>query len=354
MTSHTVKLNYGKGSTKKHIYDPQNFSFTYAYDIDRYRDVNLEYQNKTNKKGRILWAYSAKPKVYEPFSKAKWAKSKYMRLIKDFNISLLPNQYSFSTTVDRGYNEKKLRQTNPYYNPKAYYQKRFNWDRTYGLQYSLSKGLKLRYDATNSARIDEPEGEVNRDDTSYTRWKETVMKSIREFGTNLTFGQNFTVDYAIPINKFPGLDWVNLSSSYNGGYNWERAAIGSENYGNTIRNNGALRYNSSLNLNTLYNKVDYLNRLSQSERGRNKNQIRRSKKNQEEKREERKLKAKEKKEKGKEAEVETEKPKKKEEDEKYRPLGVQDYAAKLLTSIKEVSGTYTKSTGCQVTLLLPQ
>jgi cell surface protein SprA len=340
-----VKLNYGKNNSRKHVYDPQNFSFTYAYDLDKYRDVNLEYHNKTNHKGRILWAYSAKPKNYTPFSRSKWAKSKYMRLIRDFNFSLLPNQYSFSTTVDRGYNEKKLRQTNPFYNPRPYYQKRFNWDREYNLQYSITKGLKFRYDAKNQARIDEPEGIVDRDDTSYTRWRETVRRSIREFGTNLNFDQNFVFDYSIPINKIPVTDWVNLSTSYKGGYNWERAAIGSEQYGNTIRNTGALQYNSSLNMNVLYNKVDYFNRLSQTGRGRNKNKIRKSKKRIKEEKEEKNKKGKGDKEGEQQQEDDKKKKKKKKDEDQYRSLQIHDYAFKVLTGIKEISGTYTKSTG---------
>lgn len=344
-----VKLNYAPGKNERHIYDVQNFSFTYAYDKDMYRDVNIDYQNKINHKGRILWAYSAKPKNYTPFSKSKWTKSKYMRLMKDFNFYLLPSQYSFSTTVDRGYNEKKLRQTNPFYNPKPYYQKRFNWDRDYSLQYSITRGLKFRYDASNRARIDEPEGVVDKDDTSYTRWKETVLNSIRDFGTNLAFQQDFTFDYAIPINKFPATDWLNMNTSYKGGYNWERAAIGSENYGNTIRNNSAVSYNTSWNMNLLYNKSDYLNRLSQTDRGKYKNKIRRSKKKEQELQEEnRMLKMEEAK--GGDAkkegeEIEKDAKKKKEEDDKYRNLQVHDYIIKVLTGIKEISGTYTKRTG---------
>ena len=348
-----VRVNYGKGSTKRHVYDVQNFSFTYAYDADRYRDVYLEYQNKFNHKGRVLWAYSAQPKNYTPFGKASWTKSPYMKLIRDFNFSLLPSQYTFSNTIDRAYNEKKLRQTSEFYNPKPYYQKSFNWERAYGLQYSITKGLKFRYDATNYARIDETDGIVDRKDTSYTRWRNTVLKSVGEFGTNLKYNQAFTVDYAVPINKIPFVDWVNLTTSYNGGYNWERAAIGSEKYGNTIRNNGAFRYNSSLNMNMLYNKNDYLKRLADSEKGRKANQILKSKKKQKEKSEEKG----EKKEVGageggEEGDIKKEgegkdktKKDKNKDDDKYRKLNVHDYVFKVLTSVKEISGSYTRSTG---------
>ncbi len=345
-----VKVNYGKGADKKHVYDIQNWSFTYAYDKDMYRDVFLDFHNKTNHRGRILWAYSAKPKNYTPFSKAKWTKPKYMKLIRDFNFTLLPNQYSFSTTVDRGYNEKKLRQTDPFYDPRPYYQKSFNWDRQYNLQWNFTRGLKFRYDATNNARIDEPEGVVDRNDTSYARWRETVVASIRDFGTNLRFSQNFTIDYTLPINKIPALDWLSFSTSYNGGYNWDRAAIGSEQYGNTIRNSGALNYQSQWNLTNLYNKLDYFKRLNQSGRGRYKNKIRRSKKKEKEIKEEKKQEkfdlAKQK-QNGESTQTnkEKDKKKKKDEDDKYRKLQVHDYFFKVITGIKDISGRYTKSTG---------
>ncbi|MEQ8324758.1 MAG: cell surface protein SprA [Vicingaceae bacterium] len=338
-----VKVNNPKGKTKQHMYDIQNFSFTYSYNLDKFRDVQLEYENKRTHRGNILWAYNAKPKNYQPFQRAKWAKSPMMRLVKDFNFYLVPRQYSFSTTVDRGYNEKKLRQTNPFYDPRPYYRKRFNWDRTYGLRYDITRGLKFSYDASNNALIEETEGIVDRDDTSYGRWRETVMKSLREFGTNLRYQQNFTIDYSIPINKFPMTDWLNLSTSYNGGYYWDRAAIGSETYGNEIRNSSSLRWNSSWNLNRLYGKNDYLKRLEASGKGRNKGKIQKPKEKQKEgKKEPPKPPENSLKPAGKN---DKKKDEKKKDDDKYRPLTALDYIAKLATGVKEISGTYTKSTG---------
>jgi len=345
-----VKVNNPKGKSKQHIYDIQNFTFTYAYNLDKFRDVNTEYLNKTDHKGRINWAYSAKPKNYRPFNRSKWAKPKYLRLIKDFNFNLLPNQYSFSTSVDRGYQEKKLRQTTPFYNPTPYYQKSFDWDRTYGLQYNITRQLKFRFDATNKSFIEEPTGIVDKDDTSYTRWKETVWNSVSEGGTNLIYTQSFTFDYTIPINKIPIVDWVNLSTSYTGGYFWDRAAIGSEQFGNTIRNSSAWRSNSSLNLNLVYGKNDYLKRLANSERGREKGKIlksRKKEKNKSTKAESVKVAeaAGEKKTKKDEKKKEE---KKKDKEDKYRKLNIIDYTAKILIGVKEISGSYTKSTGTQV------
>ena len=340
-----VKLNRGKGKKESHIYDVQNFSFTYAYNLDKYRDVNLEYLDKENHRGKILWAYNARPKNYKPFDKSKWAKSPWLKLVKDFNFYLVPKQYQFSTSVDRDYNQKKLRQTNPYYNPRPYYQKKFDWDRDYRLGHDFTRNLKFSYNATNRGLIEETPGKVDKADTGYSNWRETVIESVKNFGTNLRYEQNYTVDYTIPINKIPITDWVNLSTSYNGGYAWDRAAIGSEQYGNTIRNTSALRYNSSLNFNNLYRKNDYLKRLAESERGRNKGKIRKPKRKLED---EKKLK----KEPKETAEVSTtdkkddkKKDKKKNDDDKYRKLHVADYFIKLITGIKEVSGSYTSSTG---------
>lgn len=337
-----VKVNPFKGQKKRHIYDIQNFSFTYAYNLDKYRDVNTEYLDKTDQKGRINWAYTAQPENYKPFSKSKWTKPTYMRLIKDFNFYLLPSQYSFSTTIDRGYQEKKLRQTTDFYNPTPYYQKSFNWDRTYGLQHKFTDGLKLKYDATNNSFIEETQGVVDKSDTSYTRWKETVLNSVGEGGTNLNYQQNYTIDYTVPINKLPHSEWINASTSYTGGYNWDRAAIGSEQFGNTIRNSGSWRNNGRMSFNLLYTKIDYLKRLENSSRGRNKGKILKSKKKLQELRE----KKKEPKQAGETAAGDgTDGQKDKDEDEKYRKLNIVDYLTKLVTGIKEVSATFNKTTG---------
>ena len=41
-----------------------------------------------------------------------FGKSKYMRLIKDFNFNTMPKSFSFRTDLDRSYNETKLRNIN--------------------------------------------------------------------------------------------------------------------------------------------------------------------------------------------------------------------------------------------------
>ena len=83
-------------------------------------------------------------------------------MIKEFNFNPIPNTLSFSTQLRRLDNQRIFRLPDP--DPidqggegvtYAFDDQRFNWDRNYGLNWDLSKSLKLNYSSTASAVVDE-------------------------------------------------------------------------------------------------------------------------------------------------------------------------------------------------------
>lgn len=281
-----------KGQKKSHFYDISNFSFNYGYTETKYRDINTEFDNKKNYRGGFGYSFGAKPKNYKPFDRAKFAKKKAFKLIKDFNFYLAPKQLTFQTDMDRMYSERRNRNNTGFtFALPTYYQKHFYWNRIYGLKYDITKALKFDFNATNNATIEEPLTFYNGRDTIDTRgrvdsdfsdeyqsWKDTIWENIREFGTNTHYHHNFNLNYKVPINKFPGLNFVTLTTRYSGDYDWQRAPIGADSLGHTIQNSNTVSANTQLNMTKLHNQVGFLKKVNKRARDRQRRRILRSQK----------------------------------------------------------------------------
>ncbi len=261
-----VKIN--KTSEKPRFYDPANVSLSYSYNETFARDINTEYDVLKNYRGSFNYIYNTRPKAVTPFRKVKVLNKKAFALIKDINFYYKPSSISFRTDIFRKYQANKTRNI---YAPgniiEPAFNKEFNWNRYYDVKWDITKGLKVDFSATNIARIDEPYGEVNRHKDSYEEWKDSVWTNIKNFGRNTQYNHNINVTYRVPINKLPLLDWTSLSARYNATYNWDAGPLLSPDseydLGNTIRNSNTIQLNSQANMVNLYNKAGFLKRINQ-------------------------------------------------------------------------------------------
>ncbi len=254
-----VKKDKGKNAKKSRIYDIENWAATYSYNEQYKRDVNIEYNTQRNYRGGLVYSFAPQPKNYKPFAKTKIFQSKYLQLIKDVNFYLLPSKIGFGTDIDRDFSTSKNRNTTggdliiiPTFN------KRFSMSRNYELKYDITKGLKLDYTATNEARILEPAGEIDTGEKKDTLWDNFLRNQ-----KTTQFNQQLGVNYTIPINKIPLLDFTSASVRYGGTYGWERAPLNADSLGNTLRNSESINWNGQLNMVTLYNKIPYFKKINQ-------------------------------------------------------------------------------------------
>lgn len=255
------------------LISPSNFSLTYAYNEMYSRSPQTERQLQKNYRGIFSYAYNTSPKYFEPLakSKSKVVRSPYLKLIKDFNVGYVPTQLSFISEITRNYNELKIRNLSPTsgVDIPSSYAKDFYWNRVYALQWDITKNLKFTFSANNLARIDEPEGIVdkNRDREAYRVWKDSVWRNIAMGGRNVHYDHAFNVRYNLPINKIPLFNWISASAAYDGRYDWDAGPImpsGSDyEVGNTIKNMSQTSLISSLNMITLYNKIPLLRAINQ-------------------------------------------------------------------------------------------
>lgn len=264
---------------KSHFFDWSNLSLTYSYNKSFARNVNLERDLEKNYRGLISYIYNGMPPIVEPFkkSKSKTLNSKYLRLIKDFNFYYMPSMFSITPDITRNYREVKSKNLdNPNLLIEPTYDKDFMWTRDYAFKFNLPRNLVVDFHATTQARIDEPEGIVDRqrDPERYQQWKDTVWNNILDGGRPVNYNHDFSVQYTVPVNKLPFLDWTSLQLGYSTRYDWQAAAVtaDSTNLGNVIRNASALQMNGDLSLTSLYNKSKFLREMirpPRKQRGKN-------------------------------------------------------------------------------------
>jgi cell surface protein SprA len=254
-----VKKGKGKNSKKSHIYDISNLSFSYSYSEIFRRNVDLEYDSTRNYKAGIMYSYSPTPKNIRPFAKTKIFQSKYLLLVKDVNFYLFPNKLGFSTDIDRSYNTMKTRDiTEGEMLVIPTYNKRFTMNRNYDLKYDLTKALKLDFIATNESRILEPFGAIDTEQK-----KDTIINNLMDLGKTTQYNHQLNVNYTLPINKLPLMDFTTTSVRYTGTYNWMRAPFNADSLGHTIQNSRTIQLTAQFNMVTLYNKVPFLKKVNQ-------------------------------------------------------------------------------------------
>ncbi len=268
-----TNVSVGKSSGKSHIWDISNWSLNYSFNEYYARNINTKLNMTRNYRGGINYMYNTRPKNIAPFKKANIFRKPFFRLIKDFNFYLFPSHLSFRTDIYRHYNEVKTRNiSNPFLKIKPTFRKDFEWNRFYDFKYDITKSLKFDFSATNTARIDEPIGGVDkyRYKDTYESWKDSVLLNLRNFGRTTQYHHVVNVTYTIPINKIPLFNWISATARYNAVYDWDIGPVFHDtmeiDLGNTIRNSNTAQVSGQLNLLNLYNKVGFLKKINQKYR----------------------------------------------------------------------------------------
>jgi cell surface protein SprA len=275
ITQETVNIksfnftNVGKERTgqgkKPKPWDIENVSVSYSYTETEASDPLIEFDRQQQYLGGLDYQFSRQVKYLEPF---KFIKAKPLQIISKININPLPNSFTFSTLMDREFSTTRYRFTGLEDKFSTFYNKRFAWDRNYDVQWDLTQGLKITYGATNRAVVDEPNEQdlienpnLSLSDISRIR-KDSIWNNIQDFGRTKNFYHNINVNYTVPINYLPFLDWVQVRAQYRADYTWSAAALNADSLGNVIQNSQDYQINADLNFEGLYNKIPYLSKIN--------------------------------------------------------------------------------------------
>ena len=357
-----------KAGAKPHFWNISNWSATYAFSENLKRDFNINYDRTKTWTGALNYNFTFPGKAIEPFKKWKPVqKSKWLQLVKDFNLFLLPKNISFTNDYSRLYNERQVRNNIvPDYKFAPVYMKRFDWIRNYQLGYDLTKNIKATFSATNKSIFEEGNHGVDRvsNPDGYREFLDTIRSQMQTFGRTMDYTHNYNLGITLPLDKFPLTNWLTVNAKYGGTFNWQRAPLGQSQFGNTIQNNRSINLTAQANMMNIYNKIPFLKKtLGDGKINRSQNKIAKSdggenaaKKPETEKPEEefkpskpieemtaKELRQYEREKKRWERKKEREKRKKQREKEKMNPaLG---FASRLLMTVRNISGTYTLNDG---------
>ncbi len=254
-------LRFNVTSKNPMPWDPANFTLAFSFNKQRNLDPTTEYENTDEYRGSFQYSYTPFIKAWKPFSFVK-GKGKGAKFLRDWEINWLFNNLTFYTGMNRYYYEQQTRsEVDVDFRLPVQVSKNFTWDRQFSLTWNLIQSLQLSFSSNTSARIEETVGAVNRKlfPDKYRDWRDTVLNSIRHFGTPWSYNQTFTGSYKAPFNKIPFLDYLTGSVSYNATYRWDRGVTVEELYmGNSIQNQTTWNADARLNFETLFNKSKYL------------------------------------------------------------------------------------------------
>ncbi|MDB5009941.1 MAG: cell surface protein SprA, partial [Mucilaginibacter sp.] len=284
-----------------HIWDIENFNATYSYSEYIHHDFTTQNDLEKTYHASLVYNYANQPKYYAPF--AKIIKSNLLALIRDINVSLLPSRINFGINFDRFYSENTLRNNDPTSSiliPTTF-NKSFNITRLYGIGWNITRSLSMDIDATNLSVVDEPYGRLS------GLKVDTLWQNLKRLGRTTNYNHTINLNYTVPLNKIPGMDWVGLTTHYSTHFNWQAApafAISDPQYnvGNSIQNARTIALTPVLNFAAFYNKFPLLKEAARDDNER----------------------------------------------------GLKKVLLRLLTSVKTINGTYTQTDGTFLPGYLPQ
>ncbi len=258
-----VKVN---PEARSHIWDVENFSFSYAYSEALRTNFTIQEQLLKQYKGSVAYAFTPKATGIEPFKDSKALSSPWLKVIKDFNFSLMPSSLGVRFDLDRSFGKNVYRNDDFISDPN--YLKYFTFNRQYNLRWNFSKNLSFDYTSRAYSIIDEPDGEGD-------SVRSEIIKNLKKFGRMKNFDQSVTVNYTLPLDKIPVTDWLGADYRYQVRYEWRAGPLDRPDRGdivvglpdeldfrNIIQNSREQNYSGRIDMVKLYNKVKFLKELN--------------------------------------------------------------------------------------------
>lgn len=278
-----------KEDAKKHIYDFENFSFSYSFSEVLQTNFNLQRFLRENQSGSIAYNYSPTNEPWEPFKNSKLLDKKYLKLLKEFNINPIPTNISVRWDLDRQLVQRIYRNDNN--GNLENFEKFFTFNRNYNVRWDLTKSISIDYAARAEAIIDEPNsspfgGEsLEPSDSlrfiSRSQYRDSIWSNLKSLGRMKNFNQSINANYRLPLDKIPLTDWISSDYRYQVSYAWTAGPFYSDQnladslgFGNTIQNSRDNSISGKLDLVKLYNKVGFLKKINSPPRNTRRSSLR--------------------------------------------------------------------------------
>ncbi|MCC1483005.1 T9SS outer membrane translocon Sov/SprA [Winogradskyella immobilis] len=260
------------GDAKPQFYDVENLTFNYSYNKTEHRDFEIENALDQNIRAGVNYAFSFEPKKIEPFKKNdSLFTGKYWKFIKDFNLNLLPTNFSINTDIIRQFNSQKFREValgGDNIGIEQLFRRNYAFDFQYAINYNLTESLSFNFTASNSNIVRNYfiDDRINgRQDPTLDVWD-----GFFDLGDPNIQRQELQLNYQLPLDKIPGLGFIRSDYTYRGTFQWQKGSDLNQNFeatdadgnvtgvfdlGNNIQNSGVHTLNTTLNMETLYRSL---------------------------------------------------------------------------------------------------
>lgn len=252
------------GDSKPRFYDVENLTFNYSYNKMEHRDFEIERSVDKQVRTGVNYAYNFEPKIVEPFKKNdSLFTGKYWKILKEFNVNLLPSSFTVNSDLNRQFNRQKFRDldlTGNNIGLEELYRRNYTFDYQYNLNWNLTKALQVNYSSSNNNIVRNyfKDNIINGEPDPLL----DVWDGFFDFGDPNRQQQQIGINYELPLNKIPALSFLQATYSYSGLFQWQKGSdlfgnlVGNDgltyNLGNTISNGNTHNINSTLDMNKLY------------------------------------------------------------------------------------------------------
>ena len=220
-----VRKNRSEEATP-HIYDIENFTFNYSYNETNHRDFEIASLRDQNVRAGVLYNHNFKPSNVAPLAnKDSILTGSYWQWLKDFNFNFLPTSIGVQSDINRQFNQQRFRDVLepgverlelPVLQQRNYL---FNWQ--YTLNYSLTKSLRINLTAANNNIVRNYYEEQGNPFSNIIQ-DLSVWDGFFDIGEPNRHAQQMQLNYEIPLNKIPILDFINAQYTYTSNFEWQR------------------------------------------------------------------------------------------------------------------------------------
>lgn len=266
------------GDSKPRFYDVENLTLNYSYNKVDYRDYEIERSLDQQVRAGVNYAHNFAPQVIEPFKKNdSLFTGKYWKLLKDFNLNLLPTSFAVNSDINRQFNKQKFREIDlggANIGLEELFRRNYTFDFQYNINYNLTKSLSFDFAAANSNIV--RNYFINNDLNGRQDSELDVWDGFFDFGDPNRQSQRLGVNYEIPLNKIPTFSFVQATYTYAGEFQWQKGSdlfgeveLGGQTYdlGNTISNASQHNINAALDMDKLYKYLGINPKPTRSRRG---------------------------------------------------------------------------------------
>jgi len=272
------------GDAKTRFYDVENLTFNYSYNKVEHRDFEIENALDQNIRAGVNYNYVFNPIKIEPFKKNdSLFTGKYWKILKDFNLNLLPSSFSVNTDINRQFSKQKFREVElggDNIGIEELFRRNYTFDFQYTINYNLTDNLSLNFVAANTNIVrnyfidDRINGRQNPE--------LDVWDGFFDFGDPNFQTQQLQVNYELPLYKIPVLSFLRTTYAYNGSFQWQKGSDLNEglildgqtfDLGHSIQNSNTHNINTTLNMETFYKTIGLVRKGNQRNRGRSRQTV---------------------------------------------------------------------------------